>query len=110
MAKKKASKKTKSSAPDWAIVFEEMKSQNRATIEAVESIRVGLEERIERMDNDSRQRDAVLEMVLRDLRLTVQENSTDIRALQGDVRGLSDRVERLARIEERVAALEKRLA
>ncbi len=111
-----ASKK-KPSEPPWQILLEEMRSQNRATIEAVEAARTALEQRIDRLENESRTRDATLEMAIRELRLSVKENSADIqkngadiRRLQGDVRDLSARVESLARIEERVAALEKRFA
>lgn len=56
-------------------------------------------------------------MAIRELRLTVQRDSTDVRQLQGDVtvlqgaaRGLSAKVDALARLDERVTALERRLA
>lgn len=89
--------------PSWQVVLEEMRSQNRATIEAVEASRVVLEQRIERIGQESRSRDATLELAIRELRLDLQQ-------LRGNVRGLVTKVEALARIEERVAALEKRLA
>jgi hypothetical protein len=89
---------------------EDIRSDNRTTIEAVEAARVALEQRFERLDHDSRGRDATLELAIRDLRVNVQQNSVDIRQLQGDVQGLAAKVEAQARIEERVAALEKRLA
>lgn len=91
-------------------LVEGIRSDNRTAIEAVEASRVALEQRIERLDQESRARDATLELAIRDLRVTVQQNSVDIRQLHGDVRGLAAKVEALARIEERVAALEKRLA
>ena len=89
----------KSSDPPWQIIVEEIRSQNRATIGAVEASRMALEERIDRLDHESRARDTTLEMAIRELRLQIQENraeiqnnGADIRQLQGDVRDLSTRV------------------
>jgi len=84
------------------LLLEDMRSQNRATIEALEATRVALEERIERLDQDSRGRDALLEVAVRDLKVSVQQNSIDLRDLAG-------RVKALARLEDRVAAIERRL-
>jgi len=84
------------------LLLEDLRSQNAATIEALEATRVALEQRIERLDQDSRSRDALLEVALRDLKVSVQQNSIDIRDLTG-------RVEVLSRLEERVAAIERRL-
>jgi len=81
-----ASKK-KACEPPWQVIIEEIRSQSRATIEAVEASRRALEQRIDRLDQESRARDTTLEMAIRELRLSVQQNSA-----------------------ERVAALEKRFA
>jgi ubiquinone biosynthesis protein UbiJ len=109
--------RSKLPTPPWEVILEEIRSQNRATIEAVEASRASLEQRIERLERDTHTRDATLEMAIRELRLTVQQNGIDIcglqgdvRGLQGDVRGLAAKVDALAHLEERVAALEKRLA
>lgn len=106
-----------SDAPSWQVILEEIRSQNRATIEAVEASRAALEQRIERLEHGTSTRDAALEMAIRELRVSVHQNGAEIRqlqgdvkVLQGDVRGLSARVEALARLEERVTAIEKRLA
>lgn len=96
-------KKPKPPEPPWQVILEEIRSQNRATIEAVEASRTALEQRIDRLEHETRTRDAALEMAIRELRL-------DVRQLQGDVRGLAAKVEALAHLEERVAAIEKRLA
>jgi hypothetical protein len=108
---------SKPPAPPWQVILEEIRSQNRATIEAVEASRASLEHRIELLERDTNVRDATLEMAVRELRLTVQQNGIDIRGLQGDVRGLQGdvrglaaKVDALAHLEERVTALEKRLA
>jgi hypothetical protein len=84
-----------------SLVLEDMGSQNRLTIEAVEALRSALEQRIDRLDQESRSRDALLELAIRDLKVSVQANTLDIRDLAG-------RVEALSRLEHRVAAIERR--
>jgi hypothetical protein len=84
------------------VVLEEIRAQNRATIEAVEATRVALEEKIDRVDRDSRERDAVLEAAVR-------QNSRDIRQNSDDVRTLSARVEALGSLDQRISALERRV-
>jgi len=84
------------------LLLEDMRSQNRSTIEAVEATRLALEQRIDRLDQDTCSRDALLELAIRDLKVTVQQNSMDIRDLGG-------KVEALTRLEARVAAIERRL-
>jgi putative heme degradation protein len=96
--------------PPWQIVLEEIRSQNRATIEAVEAARVALEQRLDRLEHETRTRDAALEMAIRELRLDVRQVQGDVRVLQGDVRGLAARTEALGHLDERVTALEKRFA
>ena len=84
------------------LLLEVMRSQNRTTIEAVETARLALEHRIERLDQETRARDTLFELAIRDLKVNVQQNSVDIRDLAG-------KVEALSRLEERVSALERRL-
>lgn len=115
-------------------LIEDIRSDNRATIEAVEASREALEQRIERLeqslgrlDQETLARDAGLERAIRELRLSVQknsadigelrlsvlQNSADIRGLQDDVKGLQSDVRglvaKVASLEERVMALEKHL-
>jgi hypothetical protein len=89
--------------PPWQVILEEMRSQNRATIEAVEVSRVKLERRLEQLREQTNARLEVLEA-------GVRQNSTDIRHLQADVREVASKVDALTRIEDRVAALERRRA
>lgn len=125
-------KRKKEPGPPWEVILEEIRSQNRATIEAVEvngetlerrmgdlngslttrmddleralTARLdGLEQALGRVDEESRARDASLEVAIRDLKVSVQQNSVDIRELAA-------KVEALTRLEERVAALERRSA
>lgn len=97
-------------APPWQVILEEIRFQNRATIEAVEASRAALEQRIDRLERETSTRDAALEMAIRELRLDVRQLQGDVKALQGDVRALTAKVEALSHLEERVTALEKRLA
>src|SRR5215210_3790975 len=53
--------------PPWQIILEEIRSQNRTTIEVVESTRRVLEARIDHVDDASRARDEILELAIRDL-------------------------------------------
>jgi hypothetical protein len=114
--------KKQPTVPEWQVILEDIQSQNRATIEAVEAARLAVEQRIDRVDQDSRGRGAVLEMAIRHvgaevgaLTSVVQENSVDIRGLKAgiqehsvEIRKLSGKVEAMVRIEERVTALEQR--
>jgi uncharacterized coiled-coil DUF342 family protein len=114
----------KPTEPPWQIILEEIRSQNRATIEAVEVSREALERRIERLEQETRARDGMHEMAIRELKLEVRQLQGDLRSLQGDLRSLqgdmrtlqgemrtlTTKVEALSHIEERVSALEKRLA
>ena len=80
------------SEPPWQIILEEIRSQNRATIEAVEANRRVLEQKIDRFDQDGRTRDGLLELALRSLR--------------EDLRRTDAKVDRLAGLDARVTALE----
>jgi len=97
------------------VILEDIRSQNRATIEAVEATRAALEEKIDRVDRESRERDLVLEAAVRDLRKTVEQNSADIRQNTADIRqnsaeirSLGARVEALGPLDQRISALERR--
>lgn len=119
--------------PSWLVILEDIRSQNRSTLEAVEASRVaidtridrfeqktearftvvdaalqsnargivGLESALRRVDDESRSRDASLEMAIRELKVGVHQNSVDIKELTGNVAAL-------ARLEDRVSALERR--
>ncbi len=89
--------------PPWLVILEEIRPQNRATIEAVETSRVALERRIECLERDTSMRDAAIEMAVRELRL-------DVHQLQGDMKGLTAKVDAFAHLDERVTALVWRLA
>lgn len=58
---------SKESGPAWQVILEEMRSQHRATLEAIAACRWSLEERIERLDRESRGRDGTLLLAITDL-------------------------------------------
>ena len=83
-----------------SIILEDIRAQTSMTIEAVEASRSALERRIDRVDQDSRSRDAVLELSIRDLKVSVRQIGVDVRDVAG-------KIEALSRLEERVSALER---
>ncbi len=83
------------------VILEDIRSQNRATIEAVVATREALEAKIDQVDRNSQARDAVLEAAVR-------QNSKDIRKNSEDIRVLTTRVDALGPLDQRVSALERR--
>jgi len=123
-------------APAWQIILEDIQSQNRATIEALSATRVEIRQDIAELATETRSRLAVLEiavarlaretaerdtsleqairvlrgdteMALREVSVSLDQNSLDIRGLAAKIEALEQRVEAL---ERRVAALEQRVA
>jgi uncharacterized protein YlxW (UPF0749 family) len=76
------------------VILEDIRSQNRATMEALQASRAALEEKLDQVDRGSKARDAVLEAAVR-------QNSKDIRVL-------TTRVDALGPLDQRVSALERR--
>jgi len=102
-------KKSRASAPKAlsgvrgnGVLIEEMRAQNRATIEAVEATRVSLEVKIDALARETGGRLTVLEAAVR-------QNSTDIRKNSEDIRVLAERVETLGPLDQRVSTLERRV-
>src|SRR6266545_6678565 len=83
------------------VILEDIRSQNRATMEALQATRAALEEKIDQVDRNSQARDAVLEAAVR-------QNSKDIRENSEGIRVLTTRVDALGPLDERVSALERR--
>lgn len=106
------------------VILEEMRSQNRATIEAVEMVRVTFEQRIDRFERETGGRFTVLEAAVRqnstdirqnsaDIRKNsddIRQNTTDIRQSSKGIRALSARVEALGSLDRRVSVLEHRVS
>ena len=108
--------------PPWQVILEDMRSQNRATIEAVEASRVEMNARF---DHQHEQRDArftVVEAAIRAVASDVAVLKTDVAVLKTDVTVLKtdvaslktnlgrveDKVDGLSPLEARVTALERR--
>jgi hypothetical protein len=116
------------SAPQWQVILEEIRSENRATLEAVMTFRTTLDAGLDRVEQQGQARDDLAfsairaiqrkldehSMDLTDLKQLVTQHGTDIAQIRVDlrentieIRGLSQKVDALNRIEDRVAALEK---
>ena len=70
------------SAPQWQVILEDIRSQNRSTMEAVEAFRQSIEERIDRLDGDSKDRDGLLALAITDLRREVRQQGSDLTELK----------------------------
>ena len=118
------------------VILEDIRSQNRATMEALQATRAALEEKIDQVDRNSQARDAVLEAAVRqnskdirqnsedilknseDIRKNsedilknsedIRKNSEDIGKNSEDIRVLTTRVDALGPLDQRVSALERR--
>jgi hypothetical protein len=97
------------------VILEDIRSQNRATIEAVEAAREALEAKIDMVDRNSQARDAVLEAAVRQNSADIRRNSEDIRRNSEDIlknsedlRDVTTRVDALVPLDQRVSALERR--
>jgi methyl-accepting chemotaxis protein len=112
------------------VLIEEMRAQNRATVEAVEASRVVLESKIDSLARETGGRLTVLEAAVRqnsrdikqnsaDIRKNsadIRKNSEDIRKNSGDIRKsgedirvLIERVDSLGPLDQRVSMLERRV-
>src|SRR4029453_1132963 len=84
------------------VLLEEMRAQNRATIEAVGASRVALEDKINSPARETGGRLTVLEAAVR-------QNSRDIKKNSEDIRVLIERVDSLGPLDQRVSVLERRV-
>jgi hypothetical protein len=101
--------KALSGVPGNGVLIEEMRAQNRATIEAVEASRVSLEVKIDALAREAGGRLTVLEAAVRQNSTDIRKNSTDIRKNSDDIRVLAERVEALGPLDQRVSTLERRV-
>ena len=90
-------KKSRASAPKAlsgvrgnGVLIEEMRAQNRATIEAVEASRVVLEGKIDSLARETGGRLTVLEAAVRQNSRDIKKNSEDIRKNSEDIRKNSE--------------------
>jgi len=92
------------------VLLEEMRAQNRATIEAVEASRVTLEGKIDSLARETGGRLTVLDAAVRQNSRDIKNNGEDIRKNSEDIRVLTERVDALGPLDQRVSAIERRLA
>lgn len=102
MPGKKPPPKKPEEAPAWQVILEEMRSQNRTTIEAVQGLRDELKQDIAEFREDTNARFQVLGSAVRqnsadilELKDAVRENTVDIQELKTAVRGNSADIQEL---------------
>jgi chromosome segregation ATPase len=71
--------------PRWLVILEDIRSQNRSTLEAVEASRVALEGRLDVLDAEVRARFAVVEAAVRNLGQDTRELKQESRDLRADL-------------------------
>jgi hypothetical protein len=62
--------------PRWLILLEDIRSQTPSTLEAVETSRVALDERIDRFEQKTESRFAVVEAAIQSFRRTAWTSAT----------------------------------
>jgi prophage DNA circulation protein len=107
-------KRTTPPEPAWQVILEDIRSQNRATIEAVEASRVEMNARFDQGQEQTVARFTVVEAAIRNVTNDVRELKTDVKILKTDVAGLQTdlrrvegKVDGLSSLEARVTALER---
>jgi chromosome segregation ATPase len=121
-------RRTSPPEPPWQVILEDIRSQNRATIEAVEASRVELNARLDRQGAETDARFTVVEAAIRGvatdvavlktdvavlktdvavLKSDVAVLKTDVASLKTDLRRVEGKVDGLSPLEARVTALER---
>lgn len=77
--------------PAWLVILEDIRSQNRATMEALDTFRTSIEERFDRLERETVARFEVLE-------LAVQNISRRVGAVERAVEALGVRLEGVERV------------
>lgn len=94
---------TDPSGPAWLVILEDIRSQNRLTIETVEARHDEMRRELQNFRGEVRADMSVL-------RTIVQGQSIDIRDLKTGLARVETKVDQLGSIEARVATLERRRA
>ena len=114
-------RRTNPPEPPWQVILEDIRSQNRATIEAVEASRVEMNARFDHEHKATDARFTVVEAAVRSVASDVRELKTDVQILKTDVVGLKTdvaglktdlrrvegKVDGLSPLEARVTVLER---
>jgi hypothetical protein len=99
--KKQTPRSRKPSEPPWQIILEDIKSQNRAAMEAVEAHHEEMRREVQNFRGGVHADMSVV-------RTLVQGQSIDIRDVKVGVARIEGKVDKLAGLEERVSVLEGR--
>ena len=107
-------KRTTSPEPPWQVILEDIRSQNRATLEAVQSSHLSLQGQIAEVDQRLGGRLTLVEGAvrqnsadIRELKSDVAGLKSDVAELKSDVRRVEGKVDGLGPLEQRVATLER---
>jgi ABC-type transporter Mla subunit MlaD len=93
--------------PSWQVILEDIQSQNRATLEAVETFRAEAKRELHDFREETRGNFATVFAVLRDHTKDIGELKTDVAGLKSGLDRVEVKVDDLSRLEPRVAALER---
>ena len=100
-------KRTTSPEPPWQVILEDIRSQNRATLEAVQSSHLSLQGQIAEVDQRLGGRLTLVEGAVRQNSADIRELKSDVAELKSDVRRVEGKVDGLGPLEQRVATLER---
>jgi hypothetical protein len=116
------------SEPPWRVILEDIRSQNRATLEAVEASRTEFGRELQQFRQETNGNFAIVFGALREHTQDIRELKTDVAVLKSDVsevkadvevvkldvaeiktdlRRVDSKVDHLSALEPRVAALER---
>jgi chromosome segregation ATPase len=108
------------SEPPWLVILEDIRSQNRATLEAVEASRTSYDEKLDRFAQETRSRFTVVETAIQSTNRTVELLGPQVGSLEQTVGLLGQKVGSLEQTvgslgqavestNKSVAALDRRL-
>ena len=100
-------KRTTPPEPPWQVILEDIRSQNRATLEAVQSSHLSLQGQIAEVDQRLGGRLTLVEGAVRQNSADIRELKSDVAELKSDVRRVEGKVDGLGPLEQRVATLER---
>jgi len=100
-------KRTTPPEPPWQVILEDIRSQNRATLEAVQSSHLSLQGQIAEVDQRLGGRLTLVEGAVRQNSADIRELKSDVAGLKSDVRRVEGKVDGLGPLEQRVATLER---
>jgi hypothetical protein len=96
--------------PPWQVILEDIRSQNRATLEAVEASRTEFGRELQQFRQETNGNFAIVFGVLREHTQDIRELKTDVAVLKSDVAAIKTDLRRVDRKVDHLSALEPRVA